>query len=348
MLILREADIEPILKGLSVDQCQHLLQALWKSLAQYSGGRQGGGGGGGEQLIHQPMREVIVTGHKNTSLFMPASDTNTTTGIKIVTLPGSGGAPQGAINIFSPEGALRGVLNAEMITAFRTALAAMIPFHRYALPKKANIVVFGAGKQAEWHIRLSLLLAGDSISCVTVVNRGQKNLDILKHDLASVVTKNIDNIRFNFVSKESSASDYEGLLRDILSQADAIFCCTPSTEPLFPNSFLTNKAGPKNRFISLIGSYKPNMQEIDTDTLLSGTTVLVDSKEACLQEAGELIQARVQESQLTEIGEVPATQSLEGNIVFKCVGMGIMDLVIGSELLDLAQQRGVGVAIDQF
>lgn len=347
MLILREADIEPVLKGLTVDRCLRLLQALWTSLAQYSNGR----GGTGELLVHQPMREVIVTASKNTTLFMPASDTNTTTGIKIVTLPGSGGAPQGAINIFSPEGVLRGLLNAEMITAFRTALAAMIPFHRHPLPANANVVVFGAGKQAEWHVRLSLLLAGDSISRVTVVNRGKKNLDSLQKDLAGEVSKKYPHVEFNYVAKESfssspSPADYEARLHDILSRSDAIFCCTPSTEPLFPNSFLASNAKP--RFLSLIGSYKPNMREIDADTLLSGSTILVDSKEACLQEAGELILAQVKESQLTEIGELSATQPLQGTTVFKCVGMGIMDLAIGSELLDLAEQQGLGVAIEQF
>ncbi|EER26937.1 hypothetical protein D8B26_002550 [Coccidioides posadasii str. Silveira] len=348
MLVLRESDIFPILKGLTRDQCQHLLQALWKALASYSGHRNGANG---EKLIHQPIREQIVTSRNHATLFMPASDTNTTTGIKIVTLPGHGGPPKGAINICSPEGDLEGLLNAELITAFRTALASMIPFQRFQLREGANILVFGAGKQAEWHIRLALLLAGEKITKITVVNRGARGAERLKSDLDADVRGIFPGMMISYIGRDSSTFAAE-ILGTLVSEADAIFCCTPSTEPLFSSSYL----GDKPRFISLIGSYKPHMQEIDSTTLLSGrSTIIVDSKEACLHEAGELIKAQVSESQLVEIGELfenphAASRLFDSgsNVVFKCVGMGIMDLVIGRELLALAKARQVGITIDDF
>ncbi|WEW56979.1 hypothetical protein PRK78_002438 [Emydomyces testavorans] len=350
MLILRESDVSPLLKTLTRDQCHSLLQALWQALAAYSHQNHGGGTDG--KLIHQPIREQIVTSKQHVTLFMPASDTNNTTGIKIVTVPGNGGPPRGAINIFSPEGDLEGLLNAELITAFRTALASMIPFHRFKLPGDARLVVFGAGKQAEWHIRLALLLAGEKIAQITVVNRKSRGLEKLKSDLWEAEAGVSPKVTMHYVGRDSPTFTSDQLAQ-IVSQADAIFCCTPSTEPLFPGSYL----GDRPRFLSLIGSYKPHMQEVDSTTLLSGgNTVLVDSKEACLHEAGELIKAQIAEEQLVEIGELLRDDGDTSlglfesgkSVVFKCVGMGIMDIVIGRALLGLAKERQVGVTVDDF
>ena len=283
---------------------------------------------------------------------MPASDTTSTTGLKVVTLPGSGGAPRGAICIFHPEGELQGVLNAELITAFRTALAAMLPFVWHGCREGSEVLVFGAGKQAEWHVRLVLLLKGESVRRVTVVNRGRKGVDKLRGELESVVAA-YPRVEIEYHSRED-AGFTEDTLREVVGRADAMFCCTPSTEPLFSGEYLV---GEKRRFISCIGSYKPHMQEIDSAALLSGgkNGIMVDSKEACLMEAGELIMAGVKADQLVEVGELDVPRALEGggeqgkgNTVFKCVGMGVMDLVVGRELLNIAAEKGVGVTVDEF
>ncbi|KAG5205165.1 putative Proline utilization protein PrnX [Trichophyton interdigitale] len=376
MLVLRESDVAPMLQQLTLEECHRLLQALWRSLAAYSASSNDASSSGSETgSVHQPMRESIRTADGSTTLFMPASDTTTTTGIKVVTLPGAGGPPAGAIALFSPKsGQLEGILNAEMITAFRTALASMIPFHLFQFPQTTQgqdgrgnrLLVFGAGKQAEWHIRLGLLLA-PSIASVTVVNRGRGGLDRLRTSLGDVAAARPD-VSFVYISREEEEEEeekeakYEDRLRAAVSEADAIFCCTPSTEPLFPYSYLRRQqAGGegedaqenKRRFVSMIGSFRPHMHEVDTDTLLSGQTLLVDSRQACLAEAGELITAGVRPEQLTEIGELSPASSLfasssSSNIVFKCVGMGIMDLAVGRELLCLASERGVGVSIQGF
>jgi ornithine cyclodeaminase/alanine dehydrogenase-like protein (mu-crystallin family) len=290
---------------------------------------------------------------------MPASDTDTVTGLKVVTLPAGGGPPKGAINLFSPEGDLLGVLNAELITAFRTAVATMIPLVCHRLPDRANVLVFGAGKQAEWHIRLCLKLFGDKTDQVTVINRGKPGLEALRRNLDADLTPSFPKVSFAYHWKDSQELGEEGLQK-VVSEADAVFCCTPSTQPLFSDSYLGGK-GAKRRFLSLIGSYKPHMQEVDSETLLSGDNILVDSREACLAEAGELLMAGVTGGQLVEIGELPilepedwdkATETdrpnSSANTVFKCVGMGIMDLVIGREILRLGRDMGVGIEIESF
>lgn len=78
------------------------------------------------------------------------------------------------------------------------------------------------------------------------------------------------------------------------ADGDEIVCpcsCTPATAPLFSSSRLKRGAG-----LALIGSYKPHMREVDLVPLFapsSGTStpctrLIVDSRSACLAEAGEL------------------------------------------------------------
>lgn len=163
------------------------------------------------------------------------------------------------------------------------------------------------------------------------------------------------HITFSTLAKEG-VDDYQQRLGEELAAADVIFSCTPSTEPNF--SFADLQKVPKQRFISLIGSFQPSMHEIDTDTLLSGGgKVYVDSKSACLEEAGELITAGLGEDDLVEMGDILGAKDIvetvvdvphKCNVIYKCVGIGLMDLVVGKKLLDVGVQMGLGTHIDGF
>lgn len=138
-----------------------------------------------------------------------------------------------------------------------------------------------------------------------------------------------------------------------------------------------------------------------------GGAVVVDSVEACLKEAGEIIQAKLSPSEVVEIGELvmlkrdadkrrsecqaqkrmsvegldedgvelgeaPSTKKRrgsnksgkddhgskeehslmewlqKGNVIYKSVGLGLMDVVVGSDLVRLADERGIGTRIENF
>lgn len=337
MYILREAEVYRTLRSLSQPQFTRFLGTLTTTLIQYSNEHDHKKS---DRLIHQPLRSSIVTKYNDTTLFMPSSDTQNT-GMKIIALPAKGDSA-GVNVLLSPLGQILGLVPASQVTAFRTALTAMCLFARVFHIPKQHIVVFGSGKQVEWHIRLALLVAPKEINTITVVNRGRQRLNEFEKSVLRGLQSVYKQVKFQLVAKEDTP-EFEHAVQHHLSSADAIFCCTPSTAPLFPFSALA--LSPKRRFISLIGSYKPHMKEIDTDTLLSGAgQIFVDSKEACLEESGELIEARVNESQLIEIGKhLGSDKSLypEGNVVLKCVGMGIMDLVVSRLLLEVARELGI-------
>ncbi|KEF52447.1 uncharacterized protein A1O9_11688 [Exophiala aquamarina CBS 119918] len=336
MLVLREKDVVSLLSNLPLPDAHNLLLDFHDLLRQYSHSRHEQTS---EQLIHQPERVSIVTNNGNTTLFMPSSVT-TSTGIKVVTVP-TKGLLKGSINVFAPDGELEGVLNAAEITAFRTSLAVMIPFNLYP-NDKANIIVFGAGRQAEWHIKLALVLA--DITHITVVNRSGPGRTV---QLFEELRTKYPTVKFDVLTKEGEP-DYDALLVARLKDARVIFCCTPSVVPHFPSSYLDSTTP---RFISLIGSYKPHMQEIDAATLLSGDRIYVDTKEGCLAEAGELIMANVKEEQLLEIGDLDkdlVTLEDKGTVVFKCVGFGVMDVFMASKLLRMAKEKDLGLIVDDF
>ncbi|RDH26958.1 hypothetical protein BDQ94DRAFT_154740 [Aspergillus welwitschiae] len=338
MLVVREADVYQILCDLSPQQARRFLDTLSAALILYSKENRFANR---EILLHQPSRTHIVNKHNDTALFMPSSDTQTN-GIKLIALP-SGGGTAGAIILFTPSGEITGMVGPSHMTAFRTALATMTLFAKVRHISKKNMVIFGSGRQVEWHLRLAFLLTAGEIENVWIINRGRERLDNLEKEVLSTLRLTHANVSFHLIAKEDTPR-YNEVLRATLKSSDVIFCCTPSTSPLFPYSIL--RSSPKDRFISVIGSYKPHMREIDTETLLSGGgRVFVDSADECLEESGELIDANVTKEALIEIGEYLGSQCSgypEGNVVLKCVGMGIMDLVSSRLLLELAEECGVG------
>jgi ornithine cyclodeaminase/alanine dehydrogenase-like protein (mu-crystallin family) len=349
--------------------------------------------------------------------------------------------PKGSLTLFDKSGAPRALLNAEEITAFRTALASTMLFK-----KRQNVhdlVVFGAGKQAYWHIRLALLLRGPDIHHLNIINRDFERVHQLISKLYSPHQESHSwDATEQHVPQYRSSNDtdlahpkiqiltpghgeYDRLLKATIRSSSVIFFTTPSLTPLFPAPYLTNPEGrKKGRYLAAIGSYKPHMVEIHPDIIKQnvqpehghrhfhkhapqGGAIIVDSVEACLKEAGEVIQAGLGPNEVVEIGELvmlkrdaerrrvecharrseegldeggvelgecekakkkrrgskekdgegegedKAHKSLmewlqKGNVIYKSVGLGLMDVVVGMDLVRLADERGVGTRIENF
>lgn len=291
--------------------------------------------------------------------------------------------PRGAVTLLDASGYPQGIVNAEELTAFRTALAATMMFNKR--DSVHTVTVFGAGAQAYWHIRLALLFRGKEIHHINIINRTfETSIKLMKSFHVGEGGKpEWSHVKFSALSPEFG--EYGRLLKDEVRKADVIFCCTPSTEPLFPHEFITSHEGrKKGRYISAIGSYAPHMIELHPEILKlaakpdtgghfhkhakSEGVVIVDSLEACLKEAGEVIQAKLRPDQLVEVGELLMVKKAalkdiaaggegekgllewlrKGNVVYKSVGLGLMDLVCGADLVALARERGVGTTIEDF
>lgn len=215
--------------------------------------------------------------------------------------------------LFAPDGTATGLLHAGAVTAFRTALASSCLVNLRSTVR--DIIVFGAGKQAYWHVRLALIQKGSTAARVTVINRNKTT--------AQEVLRDLDNVPSEVKAREGwqaakldvlspDTPDYKGLLQQRLREADIIFCCTPSTEDLFDGSILTSGEGrKKTRLVVAVGSYTPAMRELPEELLLQsakaprndpldGGAIVVDTLEGVMTEAGEIIHAKIGPSRLVE------------------------------------------------
>jgi len=404
LTVLTDSDVRTLLLSLNRADVLDLQHNLAEALHQYSTGTNDNGC----CSVHQPQR-ISISKNGQTTLFMPAT-TGTSTGMKVITLsdppptPTSSASsaltdntptpspslassqsttPRGSLTLLDGAGSPIGLINAEELTAFRTALAASIILHRRT--HVHTLTVFGAGKQAFWHIRIALLLRGHDIKHVNIINRSFARARSLMQEFYSVDHDELrSDPKFSILS--SDFGEYQRLLKESVRKADVILCCTPAVEPLFPAEYLTATEGRrKGRYVSAIGSYKPHMCELHPDVLrqavasvqhahhhhkhaASEGVVVVDSLTACLKEAGEIIQAGLTPEQLVEVGELlmvkkAALKEVErggegekglrdwierGNVIYKSVGLGLMDVCVGEDVCRLARERGIGTVIEGF
>ncbi|CAG7565963.1 unnamed protein product [Fusarium equiseti] len=351
MLVISQPQMRKLLDRLTATKCRHMIDELSNGLRTFTGEHRLPLP---QRTIHQPMRTHFTNQNGDRNLFMPSTDGILST-IKLLTVPGNGDPARGLVVISKADGSPLGLISAGPLTAFRTALATMTMFVRSPLPRE-NITVFGAGPVAAWHARLAILLYPDEVKRVTFVGRSPSRL----HRFIRSTTYGLQQLSSHVSVDSLSQNDptlYPNELQQLISTSDALFCCTPSTEPLFPHRYLEAEESDqqfKQRFISLVGSHKPDMQEVEVETLLSGGgKVYVDTKEGCLMEAGEIVKAKLGEGDLTEIGEVFRPGADIGvekgcNMVYKSVGFGLMDLIVGKSLLDVAKEEGVGTKLTGF
>ncbi|KAM5348947.1 hypothetical protein ACJ41O_008770 [Fusarium nematophilum] len=370
--VLTDTDIKQIFRKLSTSNLSSLIKSLEQALIEYScqNGRS-----------YQPHRGVVARPGGQVSLFMPAT-TQSVIGVKTVGIrpfedratatPNQKPQPalKSVLTLCDAQGQAVGILNAAELTAFRTSLGSMLLFRLRSCVE--NIVVFGASKQALWHIRLAILLRGQDIRKITIINGSSSRIQGLIDEI--VKDPEFELPSYINLTPFRNESDRDAALEALVVNADVIFCTTPATQPLFPSRFLTStNAQSKSRYISAIGSYRLDMQEIDPELLRSitnsaipaqfprykGGVIAVDTAEGCLQEAGELVEAGVTVDQMLEAGQIlqarDSSQSTElnqwleqGFVIYKSVGMGVMDLAIGQAPLRLAESANVGTRLESF
>ena len=208
------------------------------------------------------------------------------------------------------------------------------------------LVAFGAGAQIEAHIRLLLRTYKTIRECV-IVNR---NLNQRLERLRETSEASFPEVRFKVEELDQGPA-----LEKTVSSADIICTATPSREPLFQAKWVKSGA-----HINLVGSYTLDMMEVDDTLIRRCNRVVVDSREACMVEAGELLRANLSREDLIEMGEIVDKEGREkkdmlkaihaaGDItIFKSVGIGLQDTAIAGLVFEKAREMGIGVRLDSF
>jgi alanine dehydrogenase len=137
--------------------------------------------------------------------------------------------------------------------------------------------------------------------------------------------------------------------KDAVANCDVVSATTSSPRPVFEGRWLDD-----GTHVNAIGSHAPDVQELDSDTVVRAK-VVVDSKEAVLAEAGDLIvpikEGRISEAHVyAELGEL-ITGAKQGRssdseiTLFKSVGLALQDAAAAARTYKLAKEKGIGTEV---
>jgi ornithine cyclodeaminase len=280
-----------------------------------------------------PLRSKISS-DKGDTLLMPAYLRGSQDlGIKIVSIykdnPIKGIPTVTAIVIVldSQTGQPRALIEGDSLTAIRTGATGGLASEFLAPRNAKRVALFGAGVQAR--AQLQGLMAVRSIAQVNLFDRSASAAQKLAGEIASWA----DAPAVNRVSNAKEA----------IQNVDIIITATTSSEPVFDG----NEIKPGTH-ITGVGSYTPQMQEVD-ETTVRRARIVVDSREACLAEAGDLIIPKATvDAELGEIinGVKPGRQSDEEITFFKTVGVAVEDAAAAAAILSEAEKNELGTVLE--
>jgi ornithine cyclodeaminase len=252
----------------------------------------------------------------------------------------------------SETGEVSAIVAATYLTGVRTAagsaLATQLAFKNRNTSNGLMMVIFGAGLQAELHIKCIQHVV--NITRLVIINRSIGRADELKEmilndqpDLESETKTAITDITIILLS------DIKGV-ENAVQNADIICTTTNTCTPLFRGELL--KPG---CHINGVGSYTPSMQEID-DATVQRSEILIDTIEAL--DVGDLSSLKNGNDELN--CNVPGLigDALVGNIKFcirrddrdctlyKSVGTAIMDVFAAQKAVQNAKLLNIGVKVD--
>ena len=259
-------------------------------------------------------------------------------GLKLVGMSGNNpprGMPLIRATIFlvnAENGMPLSLMEGGFITALRTGAGAGLATRFLARKDAEVLAIFGTGAQALPQVEAVSVVR--DIKQVIVFARNPEKAD----DFATRITA------------ETGLPAIVGTQPEMLKEADIICTATKSPIPVFLHQHL--KPGVH---INAIGAYRPDMAEVPAETITQ-STVFVDQKEACLKEAGDILQpihsgiwheTKIK-GELGEIvaGKISGRTSNEEITVFKSVGNAVQDLVVAGYLFAKAKQTRVGQDVD--
>ena len=267
-----------------------------------------------------PIRSRLPMGAGDLLLMPGIRDGGAGASVKLVTvMPGNAarGLPtiHAVVAWFDAEsGEPLAILDGATVTAMRTGAASGVSTRLLARPDARVLSLFGVGAQAAWQVRA--VMAAREIAEVRVFSRTVAARD----QFAASLVEELGS-RARVVAADSAEAAVRG--------ADVICCATTSFEPIFAAEWVA-----PGTHVSAVGSFQKGMVELPPELFAAAGLVAVDSREAVLEEAGDLLAAietgRLAGDGFVEIGTLDrswaATRDPSAITVFKSVGLAIQDV----------------------
>lgn len=324
MLVLNGREVETLL---SLPACIDLMETTLRGLAI--------------RKSAQPLRMVmdVVDGEGQVALMPAHLSWSDTLGFKVISVfPGNRNvgreSHQGLVGLFdSKNGNILAIVDGTSITAIRTAAVSAVATRALSAPDSRTLAVLGAGTQALWHIEAIRLVR--HLDRIRVWSRTRESAERL-----------VGTLRPRLAREQI---DVAATAAEALAGAAIIVTATTSRDAILQREWISVGA-----HVNAIGSCVPTARELDGRTM-ADARLIVDSREAALAEAGDIIIA-IQEGAIdescvrTELGDVllgtSQGRSTRSDLtVFESVGLGAEDVAAAAYVYEVAARENHGAQI---
>lgn len=293
-----------------------------------------------ERTITPIRTSLPFANEKNTALIMPSvAEGLEAIGLKVVTVvPQNKKIGKKTINgivMLSDfqTGEPLALLEGSYLTMIRTGALSGVATKHLARRNAKSLCIIGTGEQAKGIAEA--VFAVRDIEKVILYNRTEEKA----YAFAQYIKKKFGKPAYVHTNANEA-----------ISEADIIVTTTNASTPVFSEKLQ------KGVHVNAVGSFRPNMQELPSHAIASATKVVVESKEAALEETGDL-QVPIQEglfkasdihAELGQIisGEKVGRENDEEITVFKSVGLAVVDIIVAKYLYEKAVEQGVGERIE--
>lgn len=329
IVVLNEADMR------AVFSMKDAVQADKDALQLYSEGKS-----------NVPLRANLdVPEHEGQSLYMygyaaPAH----ALGVKIVSVypknieKGLNSVPATMVLVNSETGEVCAMMDGTFLTRIRTGAVAGAATDVLARKDSKVFALFGTGGQAE--TQLEAVLTVRPIELVKVFDISVERAQAFAERMTGLFGERYGVRIVAAASAEEAIAD-----------ADVITAVTTSKRAVFDGRLVK-----KNAHINGVGSYTPDMAEIDEYIVTHADKVYVDTRDGAIQESGDLIQpiqkgvfsAEQVTGELGEVisGMVVGRESDDEMTYFKTTGSAVMDIVTAQRIYECALEKGIGQIIE--
>jgi ornithine cyclodeaminase/alanine dehydrogenase-like protein (mu-crystallin family) len=224
----------------------------------------------------------------------------------------------------------KGMLSGGVLTSIRTGAVSGLSCRYLARKDSATLGIVGAGGMAYQQVN-GVVTELPSIEKVRIFSMDPAGSKALARRCA-------DSLKV----EASVVEEVDMCVRG----SDVLVTATTSRTPVFRGSVVE-----EGTHVIAIGSYRPEAREVDSD-FVSRASIFVDSKEAALEEAGDLLipigERRLSEgaikAELSELvsGTKRGRASMSEITFFKCVGLAFEDNAAGWLAYRRALKLGIG------
>ena len=204
------------------------------------------------------------------------------------------------------------LIDGPTLTAMRTGAASGVATRLLARRDASMAALIGVGAQAEWQLRA--VLAARPISRFLVYARTPHAREAFARRMASDLDVEVVAV---------------ATAEEAIRTADVVCCATTSSTPVFEATWLGDGA-----HVNGVGAFRLGMVELPPELFGRAALVAVDSREAAMAEAGDLVAAIeagvLRADELVEIGSVDRawidSRAAGAITAFKSVGLAIQDV----------------------